>query len=80
MSKSTLYTLLFLCAATFHLQAQDTVRASTLAGLDISAEKYYNSGIGKIAAKDYQGAINEFNQAISINGNFYQFVFCVFQP
>src|ERR1051326_3394539 len=57
---------------TLRMSAQDTVKVSTLAGLENTAEKLYNSGIAKFSAKDYNGAITDFTQSISINPNFYK--------
>src|ERR1051325_11027813 len=68
---STLILPVFLFISSFIL-GQDTVKVSTLAGLENTAEKLYNSGISKFAAKDLNGAISDFTQAISINPNFFK--------
>ena len=58
---------LFFIIPFLQTSAQDTVKVSTLAGLGNNAEKFYNSGLSKFATKDFNGAITDFNQAITMN-------------
>ena len=70
MKINSFYILTFFAFPFSSVFSQDTVKVSTLAGLDFPAEKLYNSGIAKFANKDYNGAMTDFNQALILNQNF----------